>query len=285
MAAVILLLVVSLLGSVEGSDLRYVAPGSDLRLDVNQFAVGANDDLIWKFNITLNIVRFESSSNPKFYKTYKDRAEFFAQNYSLLLRNVQHSDSGDYKAVASGEEYITVAEYTVRVQDRVSAVKLTVTPNDPSFCNFTATCRTVDSLISGTFHCVNQTCHLLKQTDLKNSSMLVYVDEGSIICNHSNHVSWEQDAEAVEFLCEKKTGKRKRRSNTGHGISEDKPNHNLYESPTDAAITSTYAMVHFGNPDEQRNDTSTNQPTQPETIYAQVNRATKSNSQPAAANG
>ncbi|MEQ2257411.1 hypothetical protein ILYODFUR_034519 [Ilyodon furcidens] len=79
--------------------------------------------------------------------------------------------------------------------------------------------------------------------------------------------------------------KRKRRSNTGHDISEDKPNHNLYESPADTAITSTYAMVQFGNPDEQRNDTSTHHPTQPETIYAQVNRATKSNSQPAAANG
>ncbi|MEQ2234315.1 hypothetical protein ILYODFUR_030655, partial [Ilyodon furcidens] len=224
-------------------------------------------------------------------------------------------DSGDYKAVASKKKDTIVAEYTIRVQGRVSAVKLTVTPNDPSCCNFTATCRTVDSLIRGTFQCDNQTCHLLKQTDLKNTSLTVYVDEGSIICNHSNNVSLEQDAKAVKFLCEKETVpntaviagisagvvvglvglgcifmlfrfcKRKRRSNTGHDISEDKPNHNLCESPADTAITSTYAMVQFGNPDEQRNDTSTHQPTQPETIYAQVNRATKSNSQPAAANG
>ncbi|XP_047223985.1 uncharacterized protein LOC124869860 isoform X2 [Girardinichthys multiradiatus] len=35
--------------------------------------------------------------------------------------------------------------------------------------------------------------------------MLVYVDESSIICNHSNHVSWEQDAEAVDCFCEKET--------------------------------------------------------------------------------
>ncbi|MED6288936.1 hypothetical protein CHARACLAT_031319 [Characodon lateralis] len=136
---------------------------------------------------------------------YKDRVKFFAQNYSLLLRNVQHSDSGDYKAVASGEEETFVAVYTIRVQDRVSPVKLTVTPNDPSCCNFTATCRTVDSLIRGTFQCDNQTCRLLKQTDLKNTSLTVYVEKNSIICNHSNNVSKEQDAKAVESLCEKKT--------------------------------------------------------------------------------
>ncbi|MEQ2230950.1 hypothetical protein ILYODFUR_034455, partial [Ilyodon furcidens] len=112
---------------------------------------------------------------------------------------------GVYKAVSSGEKDTTAAEYTIRVQDRVSPVNLTVTPNDPSFCNFTATCRTTDSLISGTFQCENRTCRLLKQTDLKNSSLLVYIDEGSIICNHSNHVSWEQDAKAVESLCEKET--------------------------------------------------------------------------------
>ncbi|MEQ2227309.1 hypothetical protein ILYODFUR_036371, partial [Ilyodon furcidens] len=119
--------------------------------------------------------------------------------------NVQHSDSGDYKAVASGQEETIVLGYTIRVQDRVSAVNLTVTPNDPSFCNFTATCRTVDSLINGTFHCENRTCHLLKQTDLKDSFLSVYVEKNSIICNHSNNVSLEQDAEAIKFLCEKET--------------------------------------------------------------------------------
>ncbi|MED6235345.1 hypothetical protein ATANTOWER_023752 [Ataeniobius toweri] len=313
MAVVVLLLLVSVLDSVKGSDLRFVAYGSDLLLDVNKSAVGTEDDFNWRFNTTYNIVKFKSPSKTIFHKTYKDRAEFFAQNYSLLLRNVQDSDSGDYKAVASGEEETTLLGYTIRVQDRVSAVKLTVTPNDPSCGNFTAMCRTANSLISGTFQCDNQTCCLLKQTDLKDSFLLVYVEKNSIICNHSNNVSWEQDAKAVEFLCEKETVpntaviagisaavvvglvgcvfmlfrfcKRKRRSNTGHDIPEDKPNHPLYESPADAAITSTYVMVQFGNPDEQRNDTSTHLPTQPETIYAQVNRATKSNSQPAAANG
>ncbi|KAK5611948.1 hypothetical protein CRENBAI_005365 [Crenichthys baileyi] len=312
MAVVVLLLLVSVLDTVKGSDLRFVANGSDLLLDVNKAAVGTEDDFIWRFNTTFNIVKFKSPSKPIVHNKYKDRAQFFAQNYSLLLRNVQHSDSGQYKAVASGQEDTTVVGYTIRVQDRVSAVKLIVTPNDPSNCNFTATCKTVDSLISGAFQCDNQTCHLLKQTDLKNTSLTVYVEKNSIICNHSNNVSWKQDAKAVEFLCEKeavpntaviagisagvvvglvgcvfmlfKLCKRKRRSNTGHDIPEDKPQHNLYECPADAAITSTYALVQLGNPDEQHNDTRTHLPTQAETIYAQVNRATKSNSQPAAIN-
>ncbi|XP_047225118.1 uncharacterized protein LOC124870466 isoform X2 [Girardinichthys multiradiatus] len=206
MAAVILRLFVSLLGSVEGSDLRFVAYGSDLLLDVNKAAVGTEDDFNWRFNNTDNIVKYNYGSNPRVSTKYKHRANFFAENFFLLLRNMQHNDSGNYKAVAIGlEQETTLAEYTVRVQDRVSPVKLTITPNDPSFCNFTTTCRTVDSLINGTFHCVNQICHLLKQTDLKDSSLMVYVDEGSIICNHSNHVNWEQDAKAVESLCEKET--------------------------------------------------------------------------------
>ncbi|MEQ2312176.1 hypothetical protein AMECASPLE_028161, partial [Ameca splendens] len=187
------------------SDPLFVAPGSDLLLDVNKAAVGTEDDFIWQFNNTDNIVKYNNGGHPIVSPKYKDRAEFFAQNFSLLLRNVQHSDSGNYKAVANGEKHRIIAEYPVIVQDRVSAVNLTVTPDDPSFCNFTATCRTVDSLISGTFQCEKRTCRLLNQTDLKNSSLLVYVDEGSIICNHSNHVSWEQDTKTVGPICEKKT--------------------------------------------------------------------------------
>ncbi|MEQ2230884.1 hypothetical protein ILYODFUR_033847 [Ilyodon furcidens] len=100
----------------DGSDPLSVAPGSDLLLDVNKTAVGTEDDFFWRFNNIDNIVKYNNGGHPIVSPKYKDRAEFFAQNYSLLLRNVQHSDSGNYKAVANGEKRRIIAGYPVIVQ-------------------------------------------------------------------------------------------------------------------------------------------------------------------------
>uniref|UniRef100_A0A3B5Q0K0 Immunoglobulin V-set domain-containing protein n=1 Tax=Xiphophorus maculatus TaxID=8083 RepID=A0A3B5Q0K0_XIPMA len=151
--------------------------------------------IIFPFNNTINLVKFRHGVDP--FIKYVQRTVFSTQNYSLLLRNMQHSDTGNYKEIISGLEDKIVAEYTVIVQDPVSPVNLIVTPSDPSYCNFTATCRIKDSQISGSFQCENKTCRLVDQTHLKVSSLNVYVKESSIICNHSNQVSWEKDVKNV----------------------------------------------------------------------------------------
>uniref|UniRef100_A0A3P9MUQ7 Immunoglobulin V-set domain-containing protein n=1 Tax=Poecilia reticulata TaxID=8081 RepID=A0A3P9MUQ7_POERE len=130
------------------------------------------------------------------------KTDFFQQNYSLLLRNVQHNNTGNYKATATGNIEKTVGEYTVIVQDPVSPVNLTVTCIDRRFNNFTATCRTADSQINGTFQCNNITCRLLNQTHLKDSSLKIYLEESLITCNHSNNVSQEKSVKNVSSLCE-----------------------------------------------------------------------------------
>ncbi|PWA30031.1 hypothetical protein CCH79_00009723, partial [Gambusia affinis] len=89
------------------------------------------------------------------------------------------------------------------------------------FCNFTVTCKTVDSQINGTFQCENKTCRLLDQTHQKDSSLKISVKESSIICNHSNQVSWEKDEKNVSPLCENPPGKRKSKpEQTAHELQE-----------------------------------------------------------------
>ncbi|KAG8013827.1 hypothetical protein GBF38_016016 [Nibea albiflora] len=109
-----------------------------------------------------------------------------------------------YKAVIAAEEDKTVAEYEVTVQDPVSAVNLTV--NCSSALNFTVTCSTVDSHISSTFRCDNKTCSRESSTTTDPSSIDVYLDQGFIFCNHSNHVSWEHKKEEIKSVCEPPPG-------------------------------------------------------------------------------
>uniref|UniRef100_A0A3B5QSX3 Immunoglobulin subtype domain-containing protein n=1 Tax=Xiphophorus maculatus TaxID=8083 RepID=A0A3B5QSX3_XIPMA len=178
---------------------RFVRSGSNLLLEAKTTDLGKNEEFIWKFNNTINLVKFRHGVDP--FIKYVQRTVFSKENYSLELRNMQHSDTGNYKEIISGGEDKTVAEYTVIVQ-----VKLTVTPSDPGCYNFTVTCKTVDSQISGSYQCDNISCHLLPHTHLKVSSLKVYVEQSSIICNHSNQVSWEKDVKNVSSLCENQLG-------------------------------------------------------------------------------
>lgn len=177
--------------------------GSDLILDVNTAAASKGDLFFWRYNNTVNVVRLLHNNEPIINDIYKGRADFLKQNYSLLLRNVRHNDSGNYKAIRSDNEDKTIAEYTVRVQDRVSPVKLTLNSTEPESSNFTAECKTVDSQISAIFQCQNTTCHLLHQTDLKDSILNIYIQNSFVTCNHSNHVSWETDVKDFASLCMK----------------------------------------------------------------------------------
>ncbi|XP_027147405.1 uncharacterized protein LOC109140109 [Larimichthys crocea] len=203
MGAVVLLFAVFLLDLCETKGSSTVTPvfvqtGKDLLLDVKEpVTLDDDSDFIWRHNGAINIVKVSGNNKPK---TYKEGAESLG-NYSLLLKNVQQKDSGMYNAVISAAKDRTVAEYKVTVQDPVSAVNLTV--NCSSAPNITVTCSTVDSRISSTFRCDNKTCSRERSDATTDpSSIDVYLDEGFIICNHSNHVSWEHKKEIKSKVCE-----------------------------------------------------------------------------------
>lgn len=213
--------------------------GIDLLLDVNgSVELTDEHDLFWKYN-DVKMAKFSSNSKPVIYNPYKERAEVFPNNFSLVLKNVQHSDSGIYKAVLSSSTDHTKVEYNVKVQGRfllwtcfytiiltccpktspfiqiiltwfhfsdpVSPVNLTVIDsNSTSFlCERTVICRTVDSTITKTFVCNKETCSQVdKEHATTNSSSLdVYIQEKHIICNHSNQVSWKQERIPISSVC------------------------------------------------------------------------------------
>ena len=96
----------------------FVKTGEDLLLDVKEnVTMIPGSDFSWKFNCNSqsnseNIVKYSGGSPFK----PSERAEFFVQNFSLLLKNVQKDDSGDYCAYYSTNQDILLVKYEVTVQ-------------------------------------------------------------------------------------------------------------------------------------------------------------------------
>ncbi|XP_063318792.1 uncharacterized protein LOC134617472 [Pelmatolapia mariae] len=297
---------------IQGIQHVFLLRGKDLHLDIKKSVVlNTKTDLFWKVNITNNIAKCAFNNDPVVFDKYEGRAELFGQNYGLLLKNVQHNDSGDYAAFMVSNKDQNVAEYKVIVQDPVTPVNLSVdsVSTNSDSCNLTVTCSTVDSQISKTFRCDAQNCFQVDENSLKKtndySSLIVYLHGDFIICNHSNKVSVEQSKKNKPY-CQIKTvsnvptiiaasggfcvfiviiviicivTKRKRRSqeNKLYEAAQEHPpgqtrNENVPGDASSLSPTSTYALVEFHPKTES---TKSKKNPQPETVYAQVTRATR----------
>uniref|UniRef100_A0A3P8NPM8 Immunoglobulin subtype domain-containing protein n=1 Tax=Astatotilapia calliptera TaxID=8154 RepID=A0A3P8NPM8_ASTCA len=211
----VVLFAFSLLYIIEVQGLQHVFAlhGKDLHLDVKEpfKLVKQTDVFSWKFNSNANIVKHVLNSEPDVSDNYKGRVESFGPSYSLLLKNVQHSDSGDYTAIVSVQSDKKVAEYKVIVQDPVTPADLTVhlVSNNSDSCNLTVTCSTVDYNISSSFRCDAQHCSHADKNNLNTtgnvSSLKVYLHQDTIFCNHSNQVSWNQTMKVLKSYCDIKT--------------------------------------------------------------------------------
>ncbi|XP_018533673.1 uncharacterized protein LOC108884316 [Lates calcarifer] len=182
----------------------FVQQGKDLHLEVKEpVQLNIKMDLFWKFNTTNTIGKLSYNNQPVLFDRYEERAEIFVQNQSLLLKILQQDDTGNYVALVTGSEDRKVAEYNVIVQEPVSPVDLTVNSSSSDKCNFTVTCRTRGSHINKTFRCDNRSCSEERgeETTTYPSSINVYVDQGFIICNHSNQVSLEQARREISSVC------------------------------------------------------------------------------------
>ncbi|XP_075878118.1 uncharacterized protein LOC142885488 [Nelusetta ayraudi] len=203
--AALLLLVVAVLehikhGCCSGSSV-FVQTGRDLTLDVNEsISLKSGDDFLWKCN-NRNILKY-NGQQTRFYETVK----FSEHNFSLHLNNVNARASGTYTAVVSGPSDIIVDEYQVTVLDPVTPVNLTVKSTSSSdSCNYIVTCTTQTATTNSTVKCNNGICSLeggeARAVTASGASLHVYLEQDSIICNHSNQVSWTKDKRTIEDLC------------------------------------------------------------------------------------
>ncbi|XP_033960659.1 SLAM family member 7-like isoform X2 [Pseudochaenichthys georgianus] len=183
----------------------FVLKGEDVLLNVTKAVVLVKFDLFsWKFNKS-NIMRF-ISKDKQVSANYTGRLEFPVNNYSVKLKNLQEADSGVYTAVLERDSTEELVKYNVTVQDRASLPLLTVdsvSRSSPS-CSFTVTCSSQDSHINSTFSCDNNTCSQEggeRTEGIPDTFLQVHQSSGSIICNHSNRVSWTNTTKRIKDVC------------------------------------------------------------------------------------
>uniref|UniRef100_A0A667Z779 Immunoglobulin subtype domain-containing protein n=1 Tax=Myripristis murdjan TaxID=586833 RepID=A0A667Z779_9TELE len=187
---------------------RFVLKGEDVTLDVQKPDIQETTIFAWRFKREDNVVRLVN--DEVFISTnYRGRVEFSSVDYSLLLKSLTEADSGVYSALLSGDRDLKVAEYEVTVQ--VSPVHLTVNSSSSDSCNVTETCSSQDSSISSTLTCDGGNCFLeggeRSEVTASAASIRVYLLSGSVICNHSNQVSWREDRKETDALCWLDAGK------------------------------------------------------------------------------
>ncbi|KAI4885725.1 hypothetical protein NFI96_026178, partial [Prochilodus magdalenae] len=162
--------------------------GDSVQLDT-QRPVPEFDELIWEFNRNKSVVKYYNEFNKtKQFPGYEGRVEFSERTYTLTLKNLQKTDSGLYEARVAGDQVTVVAGYSLSVLDPVEAPVLTHQIIRHT-CNITLTCRGHDLSISSS--CYKETCEENNKTSPGGVTLSLSVRGSSIICNHSNLVSWK----------------------------------------------------------------------------------------------
>ncbi|XP_062413726.1 uncharacterized protein LOC119209535 [Pungitius pungitius] len=212
----VVLLFVSLLTSCEAQGTIetpvFVLKGRDLLLELDADPPDGISYVDWKINKTVQLVRIPLNKEPHVLHSFTGRFEFPEKKFSVILKNLQETDSGVYSAVAgtsTGDK--PVSEYKVTVQGPVSPVELIVDRVDSNIsesCDLHVTCRTHNSHINSTFKCPKGVCSQeggeRSEVTTSGASLQVYLLKSTIICNHSNQVNWTQDFNTTEHLCPSK---------------------------------------------------------------------------------
>uniref|UniRef100_A0A3Q2Q9E4 Immunoglobulin V-set domain-containing protein n=1 Tax=Fundulus heteroclitus TaxID=8078 RepID=A0A3Q2Q9E4_FUNHE len=186
----------------------FVQTGKDLILNLTE-AEFAQNSTFWSWGFERNsLVTCVPPSPPTVVNTYTGRIEVLEKTYNVKLKNLQKSHSGIYTAKAAAPIERILTEYNVTVQDPVSSADLTINRTfNTSSRIFTVTCRAGNSSISSTLRCENKTCGEIRGVTASGSSLHIYQLKESIICNHSNQVSFNNSVEEIEDYCPQDVGK------------------------------------------------------------------------------
>ncbi|XP_048019737.1 CD48 antigen-like isoform X5 [Megalobrama amblycephala] len=180
----------------------FVQTGDSVQLDLQTRELPEFDFLSWTNYKSEVIVRYlHASKTVRSHSSYKDRVDFNDETFSLTLKNMQKTESGLYTARTIGESEKNIVTYRVSVIDAVEAPVLTVNSNwsNSDSCTVNFTCRAHDLMIHSSYQ--NNRCSPEEVTSHEIYTLILYCSEESIICNHSNTVSWKEDRIEIKQLC------------------------------------------------------------------------------------
>uniref|UniRef100_A0A3B1K098 SLAM family member 7-like n=1 Tax=Astyanax mexicanus TaxID=7994 RepID=A0A3B1K098_ASTMX len=196
-----LIFTLSTLISITGSSDVFRAVGDSVQQQIQkpgeEFYI-----LHWIFNRSEQILQCRKHVNYiRLSANYRDRVEFNNETYSLTLKNLQKNDSGRYELTILGRRFRHIEGFTLSVFDPVKSPLLTFQQN-PDSCNVTLTCRGHDLSIGSS--CYNTTCEEKEVTSPGGVALSLSVLDSSIVCNHSNPISWKKttvELEIFRYLC------------------------------------------------------------------------------------
>ncbi|XP_062386783.1 uncharacterized protein LOC134075238 isoform X2 [Sardina pilchardus] len=176
----------------------FVLEGGSVTLNVtgHEDKTGLNF-ITWKFHKRPVAVYTHKFNDADVRDPFKGRAEFDVSTFSLLLKNLQRSDSGLYTAQRDTGEIEDVADYELSVLEPAAAPTLTVVSNWSSSdsCNVTLNCTGLNvSLISS---CNGTFC----SQEGGDTFLFISFNTTHVLCNHGNKVSWSQSTKDFESLC------------------------------------------------------------------------------------
>ncbi|XP_073705927.1 CD48 antigen-like [Garra rufa] len=181
----------------------FVRTGASVKLDLQTQELPEFDDLSWTNYESKNIVRYTSElKRQRQHPSYNDRVDFNNKTFSLTLKNMQKADSGLYTARISGSEIKDIVKYKVSVTDAVEAPVMTVNSiwSSSDSCTVSFTCRAHELMINSSYQ--NNRCSPEEVTSHDINTLILDCSKKSIICNHSNPVSWKQDRINITHLCD-----------------------------------------------------------------------------------
>ncbi|XP_035383870.1 uncharacterized protein LOC118241676 isoform X2 [Electrophorus electricus] len=136
-------------------------------------------------------------------RAYNGRVKLDKDTYSLTMKSLQKNDSGFYIAKSIDEEgENSIVQYKLSVLDPVESPILTPVPHQLSSdpCNVTLTCSGHNLTIHS--NCSNDVCEEKKIESPGGNILSMYVSGSTIICNHSNPVSWKKSAiKEIKEIC------------------------------------------------------------------------------------